>query len=274
MAKPLLKWAGGKRQLLPHLLKLVPQDFNTYFEPFLGGGAVFFSLKEKGIAGKAVLSDRNRRLYIFYKAVKENPEALVDSLHSIEFGNNSQDYYKARDKYNSLHEGEDDVLQATLLMYLNRHCFNGLYRVNSRGEFNVPFGKYLNPRIPMESHIMEISRALEDAVLLNEDFEEILTKAGDGDFVYLDPPYEPVSRTSKFTDYDPAGFDFEEQMRLAAAIRKLDNKGVKFILSNSSVDHIEELYSEFNIQRAYARRSINSEPAGRGRIAELVVTNF
>lgn len=273
MLKPLLKWAGGKRQLLPELARYVPPVEGTYFEPFFGGGALFFHLREMHLISSAVLADRNCSLHNFYTVVKENPEGLISALDSLGLSNIAEDYYTARERFNRLPSQKDPVMKAALLLYLNRHCYNGLFRVNSRGEFNVPFGRYTNPSLPEPTLIMNVSSALEKTVLVNADFEETLADAADGDFVYLDPPYYPVDGTFGFTHYDLSGFGFSEQVRLARVVEDLDSRGVNFTVSNSADQVIRELYSNFKVETVPAKRAINSRGTGRGRVEEIIVTN-
>lgn len=274
MTVPLIKWAGGKRQLLDELMKLVPKIHGTYFEPFFGGGALFFALKTEGWIEKAVVSDLNSDLYNMYRTIQSSPFRLLEELNKLKFSNKEEDYYEARNIYNSLPESADPEYKAALLIYLNRHCYNGLYRVNSMGKFNVPFGKYNNPNLPDRERLLEVSTALRDTDVLNLDFEETLESASGDDFVYLDPPYFPLSSTSAFTDYQTGGFGLQEQERLANVFRKLDSKGVSVMMSNSATPEIMELYDGFNTNFVKARRLINSKSGGRGEIKEVLVTNF
>lgn len=274
MVAPVLKWAGGKRQLLSHILRLVPEHFDTYIEPFFGGGALYFKLYSEGKTGNSVISDSNPDLYNLYRAIKTDPEGLIHALSSLGYGNAEPDYYRARDEFNSLEGVSLDTRRAALLIYLNRHCYNGLYRVNSSGRFNVPFGRYRNPSLPSPEHIREVSESFHSTLIVNSDFENTVQQAKEGDFVYMDPPYEPLSRTSSFTAYGADGFGQEEQERLAAAVRKLSDRGVSFLLSNSYTDRIVELYDGFNKSIIEAKRNINSVSSGRGRIRELLIRNF
>ena len=273
MAVPLIKWAGGKRQLLGDLLKLVPEEFGTYFEPFFGGGAMFFELKSQSRIQKAVISDINSRLLNFYLVLKEAPLLLWEELENLHYGNSPKDYYEARQRFNAEDRGKPS-LDAALFLYLNRHCYNGLYRVNSRGQFNVPFGRYKNPLTLDRVRILEGSGMLKNTQVINSDFEEALKGTTSGDFVYLDPPYSPLSLTSNFTGYHQGGFDSSNQKRLSGMFRTLDQKGVSVMLSNSATPEIVELYQGYNTIRVGARRRINSRATGRGKIDELLVTNF
>ncbi len=273
MATPLMKWAGGKRQLLDQLMKIVPSFPGTYYEPFFGGGALFFALKAAGKIGKSVISDTNGELCNLYNVIQNSPHSLAEELDSLKFENNAEDYYKARNSFNSELEKKPEH-KAALLVYLNRHCYNGLFRVNSKGRFNVPFGKYKNPGMPSRDRIFELSEAFQKTEIMNADFGKVLNKAHPGDFAYLDPPYDPLSSTSGFTDYHSGGFDSKEQERLAGLFRELDQKGVSLMLSNSATPFILDLYSEFKIMTIGARRYINSKPDGRGEIKEVIITNF
>lgn len=274
MVRPLLKWAGGKRRIQEKLVSLVPEHFESYYEPFFGGGAIYFALRELGKIKKAVVSDLNEDLYSFYSIVRNDPSGLITSISALEFANTPDHFYAARSLFNGTSALTDPLLKAALLVYLNRHCYNGLFRVNSRGEFNVPFGRYRNPKMPSAEQIDRVSEALKAATLLNCDFEETLIDARSGDLVYLDPPYDPLSATSSFTSYERNGFGFSEQQRLAKLVRTLDQRGVLFILSNSSTVGVQELYSDFNIDRVSVSRAINSKSHGRGPVDEIVVTNF
>lgn len=274
MATPLMKWAGGKRQLLDELMKSVPNFSGTYYEPFFGGGALFFALKTAGKIGNSVISDTNGQLCNLYRVIQNSPESLSEELENLNFQNNAEDYYKARDSFNSDLEKKTPEHRGAILVYLNRHCYNGLFRVNSKGSFNVPFGKYSNPGMPSRDRIFELSKALHDTEILNADFGDVLNNAKPGDFAYLDPPYDPVSSTSSFTDYHTGGFGSKEQKRLAGLFKELDQEGVSLMLSNSATPFILELYSEYRIRTIGARRYINSKSDGRGEIEEAIITNF
>ncbi|MGP6238975.1 DNA adenine methylase [Cuniculiplasma sp. SKW4] len=269
--KPILKWAGGKRQLLPMLIKCIPDKFNTYYEPFLGGAALLISLYSLNKLNDSVISDKNEDLYILYKNIKENPMKLIDELVNLEFKNNKNDYYQARELFNSITDSEK---RSGLLIYLNRHGYNGLYRVNSKNKFNVPFGKYSNPGMPSPQNIMALSKIFQSCTIMNSDFEVTIRDAKAGDFVYFDPPYTPLNKTSYFTGYTHSGFDERDQERLAKSFAKLSNKGVYLMESNSSTDFIKELYEDFNVLEVDARRNINSVGTKRNSIKELIITNY
>ena len=292
-AKPFVKWAGGKGQLIEQLDNLLPKDFPErrdmiYAEPFVGGGAMLFHVlnKYRNIR-RAVINDLNADLVTCYKVIKENPEALIASLRKL------QDAYRLlgtmeakknmflsnRDRYNS-HRG-DAVDIATLFIFLNRTCFNGLYRVNSKGLFNVPFGKSDNPLICDEDTIRADSKLLQNVVILNGDFEQVESLLGSNAFIYFDPPYRPLTQTASFTAYAKNGFNDDEQRRLATFCRRLDKNGHQWLLSNSDPHNadpsdmfFEEIYSCFDIHRVSASRMINSNACGRGKITELAIRNY
>ena len=274
MAKPLLKWAGGKRQLLREIISRIPSGFSNYWEPFLGGGAVFFSISEESMGHSFVISDINPVLCLFYETVRNKPMDLAEYITATEYHNTPADYYEARSRFNRLDGKANPVEKSGLLIYLNRHCYNGLYRVNSRGEFNVPFGSYISPKMPVRDQIMSASSCLARSTIMNRDFQEMLSETEEGDFVYLDPPYEPISQSSSFTAYSKGGFNWNQQKRLSSVLRELDNKGVKFLLSNSGNGYLADLYSGFKIVTVEARRNINSKGNRRGSVGEILVTNY
>lgn len=274
MVNPILKWAGGKRRIIDILKSMVPDRYETYFEPFFGGGALFFSLWNEYREEKSVVSDKSADLYNLYSIVRDKPDLLLKEISGLQYGNHAGDYYSARTEFNSLGAEDDPVRKAVLLIYLNRHCYNGLFRLNSRGEFNVPFGKYRLPSLPSGSQIMEASEALQSARILQSDFEEVLRLTRSGDFVYLDPPYAPLSRTSAFTNYGSNGFDQKDQERLAGCVKRIDQRGVYFVLSNSSAPEIINLYSGFNFRTVGVSRAINSRSELRGPVNELIITNL
>lgn len=268
-AVPFLKWAGGKSQLLPQFQKFFPRKFRRYFEPFLGGGAVFFFLSPP----LAFLSDINPDLINTYEVVKQDVEALI-ALLSKRFSkmNNKKDFYRIRDEVDVTRLSK--VERAARLIYLNKTCFNGLYRVNRKGKFNVPFGNYKNPTICDAEGLRRASVALSRAKLCVCDFEEAVAPAKRGDFVYFDPPYMPLTPTSSFTSYTKEDFGEEEQRRLARVFRELDKRGALVMLSNSPKPLVIELYRGFHIEFVKANRAINANGNGRGPIDELLVMNF
>ena len=269
--KPILKWAGGKRQLLPVLLKNIPDKFNTYYEPFIGGAALLISLYSLNKINNAVISDTNTDLYNLYNTIRKEPQELIDELNNLKFRNSRDDYYRARSLFNST---EDSVRRSAILIYLNRHGYNGLYRVNSNNKFNVPFGKYSNPGMPSPGNIMALSKILQSCTVMNSDFEVAVMHAVRGDFVYFDPPYMPLSKTSYFTGYTHSGFVERDQERLSRIFKDLSRKGVYVMESNSSTELIRELYKDFSLMEVDARRNINSVGTKRDAVKELIITNY
>ncbi len=272
MATPVLKWAGGKRQIIDEITKRLPRDFRTYHEPFIGGGAVFLNICELRGTMRSVISDINLDLITLYQIIRDRKDELIRQLHALSLGNNRDDYYKARHLYNSIKD--NPVMKSALLIYLNRHGFNGLYRLNSSGLYNVPFGRYKNPSLPSDGDITMVSECLSRSTIRHGDFRIMLSGAESGDFAYLDPPYAPLSATSMFTSYSSRGFTWKDQEDLAAMAAQADRKGVLFLLSNAATDEVERLYSSFRIEKIMARRNINSKPEGRGKIPELIIRNY
>ena len=274
--KPFVKWAGGKRQLLPVITSHIPGKFERYFEPFLGGGAVFFSLVAKDRKAKWFISDLNSDLVLSYVTIRDKVKELVSSLetHAENYSKNqSVYYYKIRET-----NPKNEIDKVSRLIFLNKTCFNGLYRVNSKGKFNVPVGRYVNPNIVNKENLFEVSRVLQskDISIKCQDFEDALKGVGHGDFVYLDPPYQPVSSTASFTSYTDSDFDFSDQERLYAKFKALDKKGVKVLLSNSKSEEIVELFKEFSdgIIEITANRFINSVSQKRTGHTELLIKNY
>lgn len=269
VATPIIKWAGGKTQLLRPYSKIFPTEFKRYFEPFLGGGAVFFHMVARHPELKAVLSDCNVELINCYNMVKNDVGAVIQNLKTHR--NEKEHFLKVRalDVAN-LSPAE----RAARLIFLNKTCFNGLYRVNRKGQFNVPFGRYNNPKICDEINLRAAQIALCNASITANNFEAVIAQAKKGDFVYLDPPYQPLSPTSNFTGYTSASFRIDDQARLAAAFKKLTDKGCLAMLSNSDTPVIRELYSDFQIETVYANRAINSKSDRRGRVAEVAIFNY
>jgi DNA adenine methylase len=268
---PFLKWAGGKRQLLREILEAAPARMTTYYEPFVGGGAVFFALAAERRFERAVLADANHELILCYQALRDDVDGVIAELRAHRHRRNHYYAVRARNP-----EELAPPARAARLIYLNRCGYNGLYRVNSRGEFNVPFGRYRNPTICDGEGLRAVARALQGVELVCRDFEDTIAEAQRGDFVYLDPPYLPVSRTSNFTGYARAGFSFEDQRRLAAALRRLGQRGVAALLSNSDCADTIKLYKgqPLKLGRVVARRAINSVSTGRGPVGELLVRSF
>ncbi len=265
--RPFLKWAGGKSQILPQLLRFVPSSFNTYHEPFLGGGALFFALYRLGRIRHAVLSDINTELIDTYRAIRNHVEEIIQLLSTYPYDRDFYYQLRALNPQNlSLPE------RAARMIYLNRTCYNGLYRVNRKGEFNVPFGRYKNPRILDERNLRAVSKALQYADLYPCSFESVIHRVKPGDFVYFDPPYHPVSETADFTAYHSKGFGPEQQKRLAEIARNLVQHGVSVLLSNSATPFIQNLYAgKFHIHRIHARRFINSKAHRRTGWDELII---
>jgi len=262
-AKPFLKWAGGKRRILPELLAAMPGELGTYFEPFLGGGALFFAVEPV----RAVLSDTNERLVRTWRCVRDNPGDLINSLSACP---HNEDFFQAQRERNIDEESDLDV--ATWMLYLNRTAYNGLYRVNGKGRFNVPFGRYENPTICDPDRIRRCSAALQGVAIEHRDFMAILDHAVEGDFVYFDPPYVPLSESSSFTSYTRNGFTFDDQVCLRDLACTLKERGVSVLLSNSSAPKVYELYKEgFGLREVMVGRAINSKAAGRGKVAELLI---
>lgn len=266
---PIVKWVGGKRQLMFELLKNMPENYNRYFEPFIGGGALFFELQPDN----AYISDMNEELINLYQVVRDNVGELITDLQKHDI---SKEYFMEIRNIDRTEEYENwsDVKKASRFIYLNRTCFNGMYRVNSKGEFNVPFGHYKNPRILDENNLINCSNLLRRTEIKHADFSEILKKVKKGDFVYFDPPYVPLSETSSFTSYTKDGFDIDMQFKLRDVCDELDSMGVKFLLSNSDTKLVNELYENYNIKKVFASRQINANADGRGKITEVLVRNY
>ena len=266
-AAPFIKWAGGKRKLIPTITKFMPprKQINKYFEPFLGGGALFFHLQHKN----SILSDENKELIELYTIVRDNVEELIEAL---KIHKNDKDYF-----YEIRSQSLDDltpIQRAARFIFLNKTCFNGLYRVNSKGQFNVPFGKYKNPKICDEEGLKASSLALQNAEIRNDDFEGILKQANTTDFIYFDPPYHPLSTTSSFTSYTAKNFDEQDQRRLVDIYTELADRGCFVMLSNSDTPLIRKLYKDFNLEEVFASRAINRNGDGRGKIKELLIINY
>ncbi len=281
MTKPFLKWAGGKTKLLPQLEPLLPDDIavRRHVEPFVGGGALFFSRAPKF----ARLSDVNAALINAYLVVQNEPLALIQRLEQLAEDHRSdaeQTFYSVREAYNTYTPSPDGTWHPTYcwyaaaFIYLNKTCFNGLHRVNKRGEFNVPMGKYANPDIVNYESILAASEALTGISLDVARFEDVLVHAQPNDFVYFDPPYEPVSETSSFASYAQGGFNRDDHVRLYWVFEELSRRGCKVMLSNSDTPFLRALYSRFRIAVIDAARSINSKGDGRGSVNELIVTNY
>ena len=261
-ARPFLKWVGGKRQLLGAIGEHIPATYGTYYEPFLGGGAVFFHAKPR----RAVLSDSNVRLIRTYLGVKNDVEGVIDRLRAYRY---ERAFYLRMREREIDHESDADV--AAWFIFLNRTGFNGLYRVNSKNRFNVPFGRYVNPVICDADNLRACSKALAHADIRVDDFESVLGRAVKGDFVYFDPPYVPLSATSSFTSYTSNGFDVGAQQRLRDLLAALKKKGVRVLLSNSAAPLVRELYRRFRFEEVDATRNVNSRADRRHKITELLI---
>ena len=266
---PIVKWVGGKRQLMFELLKNMPKSYNRYFEPFIGGGALFFELQPDN----AYIADMNEELINLYQVVRDNVDELVADLQKHDI---SKEYFMEIRNIDRTEEYKNwsNIQKASRFIYLNRTCFNGMYRVNSKGEFNVPFGHYKNPRIVDEKNLINCSNLLQRTEIRHSDFSEILTKVQEGDFVYFDPPYVPLNETSSFTSYTKDGFDIDMQFKLRDVCDELDSRGVNFLLSNSDTKLVNDLYENYNIKKVFASRQINANADGRGKITEVLVRNY
>jgi DNA adenine methylase len=266
--RPFLKWAGGKTQLLPELERRVPACFGDYHEPFVGSGALFFRLRALGRIRRARLSDLNEDLIECYVIVRDQVEELIAALTRLRKRTDRAGFYEIREQRPA---ELSPVERAARLIYLNKTCYNGLYRVNRAGKFNVPFGRYKNPNVCDAANLRACSAALKDVEIERSPFQAVLRHAKAGDFVYFDPPYVPVSQTAHFTAYYRDGFDEGRQRALAEAARALSERGCRVLLSNSDTPLVHRLYRGFSVERVGARRAINSVPGGRGEVAEVVV---
>jgi DNA adenine methylase len=275
--KPIVKWAGGKTRLLGELLQRIPTRFGTYAEPFAGGAALFFALageaagkgRDRRAFQRAILGDQNDELVACYRAVKRDVGAVIEALGAYKHDRDL--FYVTRDRVTA---GMTEVERAARLLFLNRTCYNGLWRVNASGKFNVPFGRYKNPRILDEDALRAASRALRGVDIVHGDFLAITSKLGAGDFVYLDPPYVPLSKTAAFTSYAKAGFTAPDQERLARELHALKARGVMAMLSNADTPETRALYRGFALTLVPVPRSINSDPLKRGDARELIVTTY
>ena len=272
LVAPVVKWVGGKRQLLDEITPLLPKKIPSYCEPFLGGGAVLFSVQPK----RAIVNDLNQDLVTVYEVIRDDVEVLLESLKKHE---NSQEYFytiRDMDRDKETYQSMSKIEKETRLLYVNKTCFKGVLRVNSSGEFNSPFGYYRNPNIVNEPVLRAVSQYFNtnNITFYSEDFSETLKRVRKGGFVYLDPPYDPVSDTSSFTGYNKGGFDKKEQIRLKECCDELTKRGVKFMLSNSATDFIKELYQEYEITIVKAKRAVNAVASRRGAVEEVLVRNY
>ena len=271
-AKPFIKWVGGKRQLLSEIVPMLDSKCSTYIEPFVGGGAVLFSMQPK----KAIINDYNQELINVYRMVRDNLDELIEALEIHEEKNSSEYYYEIRalDREDNF-ERMSDVEKAARIIYLNKTCYNGLYRVNSAGQFNSPYGKYKKPNIVNEPVLRAISKYFNenDIEILNGDYRHALRNLDSKAFVYLDPPYMPISSSSSFTGYTEGGFGYNSQVELKNECDRLREQGIRFVQSNSDCEVIRELYKDYNIKTVKAKRSINSVANKRGEINEVLIYN-
>jgi DNA adenine methylase len=297
MARPFLKWAGGKTQLLPVLIESLPprpKGGYNYAEAFLGGGALFFELINRGWIKTATLNDANPELILCYRTIRDSIAVVLKELRNIEnaFPDNlelqSDFFYEARKEWNSkICETVESYPQklvgrrVALTIFLNKTCYNGLFRVNSKGEFNTPFGKYKNPKICDEANLRSVSESLQNVELLCGDYSELNNKESTSEFIYFDPPYRPLTTSASFTAYNKSGFNDENQKELADFVENVSKKGTQILLSNSDPkvanpddEFFDELYEGFHIKRILASRMINSKGDGRGKITEILVSNY
>lgn len=269
---PVVKWVGGKRQLLDEIIPILPKRMTVYCEPFLGGGAVLFSVQPKN----AIINDLNSDLMLVYEMIRDDVESLITELEKHE--NTSEYFYKLRDldRDKANYQNMSKIEKASRIIYLNKTCYNGLFRVNASGEFNSPFGYYKNPSIVNAPVLRAVSRyfVANNIQIFSEDFEATLQRVPKGGFVYLDPPYDPISDTASFTGYNSGGFDKEAQIRLKRCCDTLSQRGVKFLLSNSATNFIKDLYRDYVITIVRAKRAINSDATKRGAIEEVLIRNY
>ncbi len=267
--RPFLKWAGGKGFLLDTLRELMPRSFNTYYEPFIGGGALFFACRPE----RAHLVDVNHELINTYQTVRDNVSEVIAELEKHRY--EKEYYYQLRNVDRTPeYQQWTAVERAGRFIFLNKTCFNGLYRVNSKGHFNVPFGDYSNPKLVDHANLNACSRALQAAELTIGDFEGVLVSAREGDFVYFDPPYVPASPTANFTGFSAGGFTDDDQRRLYQVCVALHERGVRFMLSNSCTELALNLYRAFNYRLVQVPRAINSKGDKRGKVNELIIRNY
>lgn len=292
IAKPFLKWAGGKSQLINTFDELLPQELkngaiDTYIEPFVGGGAILFHILQKYNIKKAYINDINKELINCYRCLKANAVEVINHLKLLEKDyleseDRSKFFYKVRNRYNEIHlNGHLDYEKCADFIFLNKTCFNGLYRVNKEGKFNVPHGKYKNPLICDENNLMLCSKLLQKVEITFGSYEQVLEKANENTFVYFDPPYRPLVENASFTSYDKSGFNDDDQIQLAKNYKLLNEKKCVLMLSNSDPKNtnkednfFDNLYKGFYIKRVYAKRMINCQASKRGNVTEIVVMNY
>ena len=295
MAKPFLKWAGGKRQLISEIEERLPSEINeveTYVEPFIGGGALLFHMLENYNFKQIHISDINLELVLCYRQLQSSVNDVISSLEKLvdEFPSTTEErsdyFYKIRDLWNSNLDiesmtDEERSSRVAQMIFLNKTCFNGLFRLNRSGKFNVPTGRYKNPSFPSAKSLKEVNQALKGVIIHHASYEKCLEWVDDKSFVYFDPPYRPLSKTSSFISYSKGDFNDDNQTELASLTKELHKKNVSFLLSNSDPkntvkddEFFDELYSDFKIDRVYASRAINSNPEKRGKISELLIKNY
>jgi DNA adenine methylase len=274
---PFVKWAGGKARLLSQYEPFLPAHFEGYIEPFVGGGALFFHLKREGrlAGGRMVLMDRLEELVNCYLVIQTQVDALIGLLREHEPHKRDAEYYYRVRSWDRIpgYALRDDVERAARFLFLNRVCYNGLYRVNRRGQFNVPFGRHRNPTVCDDDNLLAVHDALQGVVLSTSDFENCVDWAKRGDFVYFDPPYHPLSTTAGFTSYTQGAFDSDDQRRLAQVFSELDRRGCKVMLSNSDTELIRDLYAGFKLVQVFSSRPISAKANGRGSVPELLILN-
>ena len=295
MAKPFLKWAGGKRQLISEIKKRLPSHINeieTYIEPFIGGGALLFHMLENYNFKQIHISDINLELVLCYRQLQSSVNDVISSLEKLvdEFPSTTEErsdyFYKIRDLWNSNLDiesmtDEERSSRVAQMIFLNKTCFNGLFRLNRSGKFNVPTGRYKNPSFPSAESLKEVNQALKGVIIHHASYEKCLEWVDDKSFVYFDPPYRPLSKTSSFISYSKGDFNDDNQTELASLTKELHKKNVSFLLSNSDPkntvkddEFFDELYSDFQIDRVFASRAINSNPDRRGKVSELLIKNY
>ncbi len=266
---PFVKWAGGKRQLIPEIKQYIPKRFRNYIEPFVGGGALFFYL----LPDKAVLIDNNMELINCYKVIKENVDELIDILKDYKYDKDLYYEIRALDQNLNIYNKLTDVEKAARTIFLNKTGYNGLYRVNSKGRFNVPFGRHKNPKMCDIKNLKAVHKAIQNVEILHDSFEICLNYAKKDDFLYFDPPYYPLSDTALFTSYTKENFDKDSQIQLYEVFKQLDKRGCKLLLSNSYCDFILDLYKDYKSITIKAKRAINSDSSKRGSINEILIMN-
>ncbi len=269
VASPILKWVGGKGRLLEALGQRMPSSFGRYYEPFVGGAALFFRTAPE----RAVLGDHNGDLINVYRCVAHQVEEVARKLASHKRQHSEEHYYQVRESWNQRSKKQSDVERAAQFLYMNKTCFNGLYRVNSKGGFNVPMGRYVNPSIYDLASLRAASAALQKAELYNAHYSEVVKSAKAGDFVYFDPPYHPLTSTANFTSYTSCSFTEDDQRQLVAVANSLAERGCAVLLSNSDTPFIREIYKGWNIDTVMCGRSINSKATARGAVAEVMIYN-